>query len=65
MNKVVRLRTPEQFRREAGANVAPRRPIRRIDPQPSGPGLTQTDQLLHRRANTELRGRLQRSGSVR
>ena len=50
MNNAVRFRSPEQFRREAVAQVAPGRPIRRIEV----PVTDQTDHLLSRHMAEEL-----------
>jgi hypothetical protein len=54
MNKAGRLRSPEQFRREAVAQVAPASPIRRVEVPVIEPALTQTDNLLGRRMAEEL-----------
>jgi hypothetical protein len=57
MNKAVRFRSPEQFRREAVAQVAqvaPPRPIRRVEVPMTDPALAQTDNLLSRRMAEEL-----------
>nr|WP_294170662.1 hypothetical protein [uncultured Sphingomonas sp.] len=54
MNKAVRFRSPEQFRREAVAQVAPRRPIRRVEVPVTDPALAQTDHPLSRRLAEEL-----------
>ena len=54
MNKVVRFRSPAQFRRDAVAQVAPRRSIRRVEVPLSDPALVQTENLLSRRIAEEL-----------
>ncbi|WP_294171950.1 hypothetical protein [uncultured Sphingomonas sp.] len=54
MNNAVRFRSPEQFRREAVAQVAPGRPIRRIEVPVTDPALAQTDHLLSRHMAEEL-----------
>ena len=56
MNKVVRFRSPEQFRRQAVAPAAPapRRPIRRIELSHGDPVLAPTDDVLLQRISDEL-----------
>lgn len=55
MNKVVRFRSPEQFRRDAAAQVPPpRKPLRRIELPLVDPALAQTDHVLSRRIAEEL-----------
>lgn len=56
MNKVVRFRSPEQFRRHAVAPVAPapRRPIRRLELPHEDPVLAPTDNVLLQRISDEL-----------
>lgn len=54
MNKVVRFRSPEQFRREAVVQMAPRRPLRRMELPLVDPALQQTDNVLTRRIAEEL-----------
>ena len=54
MNKAGPLRSPEQFRREAVAQVAPACPIRRVKVPVTEPALAETDNLLGRRMAEEL-----------
>lgn len=56
MSKLVRFRSPEQFRRALVAHPAPppRRAIRRIDLPQTDPALAPTDNVLHQRISEEL-----------
>ncbi|WP_205478538.1 hypothetical protein [Sphingomonas arenae] len=56
MNKVVRFRSPEQFRRHAVAPATPlpRRPIRRIELPVDDPVLAPTADVLLQRISDEL-----------
>ena len=56
MHKVVRFRSPEQFRQHAvaPATPAPRRPLRRIELPLEDPVLTPTDNELLKRIADEL-----------
>jgi len=56
MSKVVRFRSPEQFRRHAVTAVvpAPRRSIRRIEIPHEDPALAPTEDLLLQRISDEL-----------
>jgi hypothetical protein len=56
MNKVIRFRSPEQFRRSAvlPAPPAPRRSIRRIGLPIDDPALAPTDDVLRQRISDEL-----------
>ena len=54
MNKAGRLRSPEQFRHEAVAQVAPACPIRRLEVPVTEPALAETDNLLGLRMAEEL-----------
>ena len=56
MNKVVRFRSPEQFRKTAvvASAPAPRRSIRRIEMPVDDPALTPTEDVLRQRISDEL-----------
>ena len=55
MSKVVRFRSPEQFRRHAVMSApAPRRPIRRIELPTEDPALAPTENVLLQRIADEL-----------